>query len=399
MNRYKMISICSFMITCVLIMSLLLPVKTTANDEESLELNMHYENSQVTANIIVNSDVYTGVVCKYIIIDDVLKSDDLLTQTKESGTTINLNKSDSDEYQTIIPNVTKRYVVIYVSIGECSLCDYIDCKPTNTDASNTQGSDENAGEQNTQGNNLEAQGESVDGQKTETNGGDNSQANKEGNTEQMDNQKDESNSDNSTDNNKSEDKTAEENKAQENNEGNKGQENVNSQPEAKKDENNEQKVEAKTEEKTEQKSESKQEDKIVVDNKTDNGTNGFESIEESSNKKEDTAKSNSELNAATSQKGTTTTGTNSEKASKTNSELKTTNSSYDKDSVNVGSSGVQNKDSIDISDFQEIEKTVTTSTASDNMPKTGEDDFVKIMGIVVFSALSFVSFYKYMKTK
>ena len=392
MNKYKMISICSFMITCVLVMSILLPVKTTANDEESIELNMHYENSQVITNISVNSEVYTGVVCKYIIIDDVLKSDDLLKQTKENGTTINLNKSDSNEYQTIIPNVTKRYVVIYVSIGECSLCDYIDCKPNGSNSSDTPASNEGTENKGTQEINLTVQGEGNDGQNTETNNDNNAQTNKEdnkeNNTEQKDEQKNENNSNNDADNNnKVENEKKDENKSTENNKEDEKQENVNQQSETKKDENAEQKGEVNAEEKTtEQKSENKQEDKIVVDNKADNNTNGFESIEEASNKKEDTAKNNDGSKTTTSQKGADTTGANSEKNSKTNSELKTTASNYD-------------KDSIDTSDFQEIEKTVTTSTASDNMPKTGEDDFVKIMGIIVFSALSFVSFYKYMKTK
>ena len=93
MNKYKMISICSFIIVCVLLVSMLLPIKTIAEDKESLELNMHYEDSKVTAEITVNSDIYTGIVCKYLMVDDVLKSDNILAQTKESGITINMDKN------------------------------------------------------------------------------------------------------------------------------------------------------------------------------------------------------------------------------------------------------------------------------------------------------------------
>ena len=66
MNKYKMITICSLSIVCILILSLLLPLTTSANDEESIELKLHYEKSSVTVNIAVNSEIYTGVVCKYI---------------------------------------------------------------------------------------------------------------------------------------------------------------------------------------------------------------------------------------------------------------------------------------------------------------------------------------------
>ncbi|MBR3605647.1 MAG: hypothetical protein IKL52_06430, partial [Candidatus Gastranaerophilales bacterium] len=57
------------------------------------------------------------------------------------------------------------------------------------------------------------------------------------------------------------------------------------------------------------------------------------------------------------------------------------------------------KDSVDTTDFEEIEKVISTSTVDVNMPQTGEDDFIKILGIFVFSAISIVSFYKYKKTK
>ena len=85
MNRYKMITICSLSIVCMLILSLLLPLTTSANDEESIKLKLHYEKSTVTANIAVNSKIYTGVVCKYIEVDNILEYDDLEYQTKENG--------------------------------------------------------------------------------------------------------------------------------------------------------------------------------------------------------------------------------------------------------------------------------------------------------------------------
>lgn len=161
MNKYKMISICSLTIACVLMLSILLPNRANANDKESLELNMHYENSQVTANITVNSDVYTGVICKYIMIDDVYKSDDLLAQTRDNGTTINLDKSENDKYETIIQNVTKRYVVIYVSIGNCSLCDYIDCQQGKVNDNNSSQTENKSDEEHK----ISVEGEGTNGQK------------------------------------------------------------------------------------------------------------------------------------------------------------------------------------------------------------------------------------------
>ena len=129
MNKYKMISICSLTIACLLVLSILLPVKTVANEKESIELSMHYENAEVTANIVVNSDVYTSIVCKYLVTDDVLTSEDILAQTRDTGATINLDKSEDDKYTATVKDVNKRYVVFYISIGNCSLCDYIDCEP------------------------------------------------------------------------------------------------------------------------------------------------------------------------------------------------------------------------------------------------------------------------------
>ena len=138
MNKYKMITICSLSIVCILILSLLLPLTTSANDEESMEINLHYEKSSVTVNIAVNSEIYTGVVCKYIEVDNILEYDDLSYQTKENGKTLNLNKLENDNYTTTIENVSKRYIVVYASIGNCSLCDYIDCKSNSQSTEQTE---------------------------------------------------------------------------------------------------------------------------------------------------------------------------------------------------------------------------------------------------------------------
>ena len=43
-----------------------------------------------------------------------------------------LNKLENDNYTTTIENVSKRYIVVYVSIGNCSICDYIDSKKDTT---------------------------------------------------------------------------------------------------------------------------------------------------------------------------------------------------------------------------------------------------------------------------
>ena len=146
MNKYKMITICSLSIVCILILSLLLPLTTSANDEESIELKLHYEKSSVTVNIAVNSKIYTGVVCKYIEVDNILEYDDLSYQTKENGKTLNLNKLENDNYTTTIENVSKRYIVVYASIGNCSLCDYIDCKSDSQSTEQTETPKQNDGQ-------------------------------------------------------------------------------------------------------------------------------------------------------------------------------------------------------------------------------------------------------------
>ncbi len=386
MNKYKMISICSLTIACVLMLSILLPIKTNANDKESLELNMHYENSQVTANITVNSDIYTGVVCKYIMVDDVYKSEDLLAQTRDGGTTINLDKSENDQYEAIIPNVTKRYVVIYVSIGNCSLCDYIDCQPNQQNNSNNSESQNNTDE----GHNMSAEGEGSNGQNIEVNT-DNKQE-EQNNTENKNEQQTEQNNEE----NKNEQQTEqnnEENKneqqTEQNNEENKTEQtNNNSNTENNKAEpptntnNNNTNSGQPTEQTTGESNVQNGNDKIVVDNKTDSSTD-FQTIEDASNNSSNKSSANGNSNNNNSQ--------NSNQGSNTDKNVLNKN--------NNNKVGTGDKDAIDTSDFQEIEKTTTTSTANGNMPQTGEDDSIKIFGIILFSLVSVFSFYKYKTTK
>ena len=330
MNKYKMISICSFIIVCVLLVSMLLPIKTIAEDKESLELNMHYEDSKVTAEITVNSDIYTGIVCKYLMVDDVLKSDNILAQTKESGITINMDKNENNIYKTVIPNVTKRYVVIYVSIGNCSLCDYIDCQP-NKNQDNEQPNQD----QNDQPN---------QDQNEQPNQDQNDQPNQDQNDQQNQNQKDQPNQD-------------------QNDQPNQDQ---NDQPNQ--DQNNQQ-----NQNKNEQPNQNEQQNQNNQSNQSQN--------EQPSQNQNEQLNQNSQTNNGSGN------GNNNN------------SSNINKNTSNDGNVKVIDKDNIDTSDFQEIEKVVTSTTSDGSMPQTGEDDFVKILGIVVFSLLSIFSFYKYEKTK
>ena len=49
--------------------------------------------------------------------------------------------------------------------------------------------------------------------------------------------------------------------------------------------------------------------------------------------------------------------------------------------------------------FEEIQSADKVSVADSEMPQTGEDDGFRILGIVVFSVVAAVSFYKYKTTK
>ena len=272
MNKYKMITICSLSIVCILILSLLLPLTTSANDEESIELKLHYEKSSVTVNIAVNSEIYTGVVCKYIEVDNILEYDDLSYQTKENGKTLNLNKLENDNYTTTIENVSKRYIVVYASIGNCSLCDYIDCK-----------SDSQSTEQ------------------TET---------------------------------------------PKQNDGQAKNENTTTEPETPSQNEN-----TTTEPTTPSQNENTTTEPTTPSQSTSSGT---------SNKNEQTSN------------GTVKNNTETPKV-------------IDKDSINTD----------DFEEIQSIDKTKTASTSEANMPQTGENDTAKVAGIIVFSIIGMISFYKY----
>ena len=333
MNRYKMITICSLSIVCMLILSLLLPLTTSANDEESIKLKLHYEKSTVTANIAVNSKIYTGVVCKYIEVDNILEYDDLEYQTKENGKTLNLNKLENDNYITTIENVSKRYIVVYVSIGNCSICDYIDSKKDTTQET----------------------------EKTETKKEENSK------TEQENKQQD--NSQQNT-------VVVSENSITENN-ANNGESSGNT-----------------TVDETES---------VPSDN-----TKNTEEIPEVSVPSTEEPKTENEITPATpepepevpSTSVEDTTSKNEEKEKdNTNTTTKTQEPTQNSNNnSNNKNTGVVDKDSINPDEFEEIEtvdKTKTASTVDSKMPQTGENDTAKFVGIIVFSIIGLISFYKY----
>lgn len=406
MNKYKMITICSLSIVCILILSLLLPLTTSANDKESLELKMHYESSEVTLNIIVNSEVYTGVICKYIMVDDVLTSDNLLEQTKQTGTAINLDKNETDTYSATISNVTTRYVVIYVSIGNCNICDYIDCKPSQGETETTSQTVEN--NINTESENTQNT-DTTNSESTNQDESSNSTENKaETSTETSNNET--SNNGASESENTTDEKTASENQ-------NNVQQDSNSTNSSEKTSTSEDKIVVNSSENTN----SSEEFEVIEDttsnveqtpnNETQNQQNQTQTQTQTQESQEQVAEDVENVQTENKvEQNTTNNSNNSEQTSteteaiatettktETTTEAGTTNSTNNsKETINVQS---YDKDSINVSDFEEIEKTTTATTADENMPKTGENDTVKIMGIIIFSIISIVSFYKYQKTK
>ena len=328
MNKYKMITICSLSIVCMLILSLLLPLTTSANDEESIKLKLHYEKSTVTANIAVNSKIYTGVVCKYIEVDNVLEYDDLEYQTKENGQTLNLNKLENDNYTTTIENVSKRYIVVYVSIGNCSICDYIDSKKAETQET----------------------------EKTETKKDENS------NTEQENNQ--ENNQQNTT--NVSETTTITENNT---NNSETPTANVTESVPSAITKNNEKIPEVATPS-TE---EPKKKDKTTSATPVPEPETPSTTVENKTSKSEENTNNNTNI-----------TTKKQEQTQKSNSNDKNT-SVIDKDSINPD----------EFEEIETIDKTKIASTVDSKMPQTGENDTAKFIGIIVFSVIGLVSFYKY----
>ena len=296
MNKYKMITICSLSIVCILILSLLLPLTTSANDEESIELKLHYEKSSVTVNIAVNSEIYTGVVCKYIEVDNILEYDDLSYQTKENGKTLNLNKLENDNYTTTIENVSKRYIVVYASIGNCSLCDYIDCKSNSKSTEQTETPKQNDGQAKNENTTTEPETPSQD-------------------------------------------------------------ENTTTEPET-----------------------PSQNENTTTEPETPSQNENTTTEPEVPSQNEDTA-----TKPETPSQDTSSETTNKKTSNRTVKNNTETPKVVDKDSINTD----------DFEEIQSIDKTKTASTSEANMPQTGENDTAKITGIIVFSIIGMVSFYKY----
>ena len=309
MNKYKMITICSLSIVCILILSLLLPLTTSANDEESIELKLHYEKSSVTVNIAVNSEIYTGVVCKYIEVDNILEYDDLSYQTKENGKTLNLNKLENDNYTTTIENVSKRYIVVYASIGNCSLCDYIDCKSNSKSTEQTETPKQNDGQAKNENTTTEPETPSQD------------------------------------ENTTTEPETPSQN------------ENTTTEPEI-----------------------PSQNENTATEPETPSQNENTTTEPEVPSQNEDTA-----TKPETPSQDTSSETTNKKTSNRTVKNNTETPKVVDKDSINTD----------DFEEIQSIDKTKTASTSEANMPQTGENDTAKIAGIIVFSIIGMVSFYKY----
>ncbi len=322
MNKYKMITICSLSIVCILILSLLLPLTTSANDEESIELKLHYEKSSVTVNIAVNSEIYTGVVCKYIEVDNILEYDDLSYQTKENGKTLNLNKLENDNYTTTIENVSKRYIVVYASIGNCSLCDYIDCKSNSKSTEQTETPKQNDGQAKNENTTTEPETPSQD------------------------------------ENTTTEPETPSQN------------ENTTTEPE----------TPSQNENTTTEPETPSQNENTTTEPETPSQNENTTTELEVPSQNEDTA-----TKPETPSQDTSSETTNKKTSNRTVKNNTETPKVVDKDSINTD----------DFEEIQSIDKTKTASTSEANMPQTGENDTAKIAGIIVFSIIGMVSFYKY----
>ena len=322
MNKYKMITICSLSIVCMLILSLLLPLTTSANDEESIELKLHYEKSSVTVNIAVNSEIYTGVVCKYIEVDNILEYDDLSYQTKENGKTLNLNKLENDNYTTTIENVSKRYIVVYASIGNCSLCDYIDCKSNSKSTEQTETPKQNDGQAKNENTTTEPETPSQD------------------------------------ENTTTEPETPSQN------------ENTTTEPE----------TPSQNENTTTEPETPSQNENTTTEPETPSQNENTTTELEVPSQNEDTA-----TKPETPSQDTSSETTNKKTSNRTVKNNTETPKVVDKDSINTD----------DFEEIQSIDKTKTASTSEANMPQTGENDTAKIAGIIVFSIIGMVSFYKY----
>ena len=249
-------------------------------------------------------------------------------QTKENGQILNLNKLENDNYTTTIENVSKRYIVVYVSIGNCSICDYIDSKKDMTQET----------------------------EKTETKKDENSK------TEQENNQQ---NTTAVSENSITEDSAK-------NGEGN-GTTTVNE-----------------------------------IESAPDNTIENIEEIPEVSTPSTETPKTENETTPATPAPEPEVPSTNventtskSEENTKNNTSTTTKTQEPTQNSNNNSNSkntAIVDKDSINPDEFEEIEtvdKTKTASTVDSKMPQTGENDTAKFVGIIVFSIIGLISFYKY----
>ena len=241
-------------------------------------------------------------------------------QTKENGQTLNLNKLENDNYTTTIENVSKRYIVVYVSIGNCSICDYIDSKKDTTQET----------------------------EKTETKKDENSK------TEQENNQQ---NTTAVSENSITGDSAK-------NGEGN-GTTTVNE-----------------------------------IESVPDNTIENIEEIPEVSTPSTETPKTENETTPATPAPEPEVPSTNVENtknntSTTTKTQEPTQNSNNNSNNKNTA---IVDKDSINPDEFEEIEtvdKTKTASTVDSKMPQTGENDTAKFVGIIVFSIIGLISFYKY----
>ena len=325
MNKYKMITICSLSIVCILILSLLLPLTTSANDEESIELKLHYEKSSVTVNIAVNSEIYTGVVCKYIEVDNILEYDDLSYQTKENGKTLNLNKLENDNYTTTIENVSKRYIVVYASIGNCSLCDYIDCKSDSQSTEQTETPKQNDGQAKNENTTTEPETPS-----------------------QNENTTTEPETPSQNENTTTEPETPSQN------------ENTTTEPE----------TPSQNENTTTGPEIPSQNENTATEPETPSQNENTTTEPEVPSQNEDTA-----TKPETPSQDTSSETTNKKTSNRTVKNNTETPKVVDKDSINTD----------DFEEIQSIDKTKTASTSEANMPQTGENYTSKIAGIIVFA--------------
>ena len=249
---------------------------------------------------------------------DDLEDDDFdfeLEDDLESTNATN-NKLENDNYTTTIENVSKRYIVVYASIGNCSLCDYIDCK------SNSQSTEQT--ETPKQDGNATKEPETPSQNENTT-------------TEPEIPSQNESTTTEPEIPSQNENTTTEPEIPSQN-------ENTTTEPE--------------------------------IPSQNENTTTDLEVPSQN----EDIA-----TKPETPSQDTSSETTNKKTSNRTVKNNTETPKVVDKDSINTD----------DFEEIQSIDKTKTASTSEANMPQTGENDTAKIAGIIVFSIIGMVSFYKY----